>query len=103
MHDKSQAWLSLGATGVTLWRYRSFFSRQEDRDQASKDVKALGIILCVLLYFVGGIALTILAPDLMLPGNIVGDKSDFQRLTTYIQGIGQDPNQYVVAEVQICA
>ncbi|KIP05637.1 hypothetical protein PHLGIDRAFT_145519 [Phlebiopsis gigantea 11061_1 CR5-6] len=97
MHDKSRAWLSLGATSVTLWRYRSLLSLRQDRGQLPNELKAMGTILCVLLYFIGGIALTILAPDLMLPGNIVGDKTSFQRLTSYISNIGSDRNQIAEA------
>lgn len=94
MHDKSQAWLSLGATGVTLWKYRDIFrTRKSNRDVWWQNLASLAGIFCVFLYLAGGLVLAIMAPDLITAGPIIGNTNDFEQLTTALPGIGQDVNQ----------
>ena len=94
MHDKSQAWLSLGATGVTLWKYRDIFgTRKSNRNIWWQDLASLAGIICVFLYLAGSLVLTIMAPDLITAGPIFGNTNDFQQLTSVLPSIGQDVNQ----------
>lgn len=98
MHDKSAAWLSLGATGATLWKYRNILScHQPERRLWLKDIIACGYITLVLMYLGGILGLSIVAPDLINLGDIVGNTTDVQQLTSFISNIGQDPNQYVIS------
>lgn len=94
MHDKSQAWLSLGATGVTLLKYRDIFrTRRTNRDMWYQDLASLASIIFVFLYLVGGLVLAIIAPDLIAAGPVIGNENSFERLTSALPGIGQDVNK----------
>lgn len=95
MHDKSKAWLSLGASGATIMQYRSLFQRRGDRTARRKELISLANVVGVLLYLIGVLLLGIFAPDLITLGDVVGNTTDFQHLTSYIPNIGQDPNQCV--------
>ncbi|EKM56766.1 uncharacterized protein PHACADRAFT_254077, partial [Phanerochaete carnosa HHB-10118-sp] len=93
MHDKSQAWLSLGATGVTLLKYRDIFrTRRAHRDTWYQDLASLASIVFVFLYLIGGLVLAIIAPDLITAGPVIGNENSFEKLTSALPGIGQDIN-----------
>ena len=100
IHDKYEAWLSLGATGATVWKYKNLLKWKERPEVRKKDLVTFGGIVCVLLYLSGGLLLGIIAPDLITLGDVVGNTTDFQKLTSYISNIGQDHNQYV--SVTLC-
>lgn len=100
MHDKAHAWLSLGATGVTVLKYRNLLRwRKVDAQTWWADLVAFGGVLCVLLYLLGGLLLGIFAPDLVTIGDVIGNSTDVQPITSYIPNIGQDPNQCVLPVV----
>ncbi|KIP03130.1 hypothetical protein PHLGIDRAFT_16082 [Phlebiopsis gigantea 11061_1 CR5-6] len=75
MHDKSAAWLSLGVTGATMWKYRSLFHiGQPDKEIWRRDIKAFGGVVCILLY-------------------LGGNSTNVARVTSLLASIGQDSNQ----------
>lgn len=67
---------------------------KKHRNVWRKDLIAVGGVVCILIHLAGGLLLGIFAPDLITLGDIVGNTTDFQRLTSYIPNIGQNPNQY---------
>lgn len=96
MHDKSAAWLSLGVTGATMWKYRSLFHiGQPDKEIWRRDIKAFGGVVCILLYLGGVLGLGLIAPDLVTLSGLIGNSTNVARVTSLLASIGQDSNQCV--------
>ena len=95
LHDKSSAWLGLGATAPVIWRYRDLFPlRRNDRDWRNS-LTAFGGIFCVLVYLVSGLLLALVAPELITTGDTAGNVTNVQHLVPSLLNIGPDENQYV--------
>ena len=50
-------------------------------------------VICILLYLGGNWFLGYIAADLVVPGVIVGNATNYQTLTQYIPIVGNDPSQ----------
>lgn len=88
MHDKSQAWLSLGATSVTLFKYTDLLTGTVVK--LREELKAFGNVLSVFVYLAAGLLLGIVAPDLITAEVIYGDTTDFEPLTSSLSRVGQN-------------
>ena len=93
MHDKGAAWLSLGATSATVWKYRNVLRPSEQH--RGRDLAPLGGILCILLYLGGGLGLGIIAPDLITLGGLVGNTTNIVPVTQFLPGVGENTVLYV--------
>ncbi|GJE92163.1 hypothetical protein PsYK624_083160 [Phanerochaete sordida] len=91
MHDKSEAWLSLGATGVTLFRYMDLFKRNANRDTKwHQELMSLATVFGVFMYLAGSLVLGIIAPDLISTFVQDANSTDYERYTPSLPSIGQN-------------
>ncbi|GJE92165.1 hypothetical protein PsYK624_083180 [Phanerochaete sordida] len=91
MHDKSQAWLSLGATGVTVFKYIDLFKRNANRDTKwHQELTSLATVFGVFMYLAGSLVLGIIAPDLISTSVHDTNNTNFERYTMALPSIGQN-------------
>ncbi|GJE92149.1 hypothetical protein PsYK624_083020 [Phanerochaete sordida] len=90
MHDKSQAWLSLGASGVTIVKYRDLFSRKSRGTTLRQELAALGTVFSVFVYLAGSLVLGIIAPDLISTFTRSANDTSFEPLLAALPNIGQN-------------
>ncbi|EKM56780.1 uncharacterized protein PHACADRAFT_63701, partial [Phanerochaete carnosa HHB-10118-sp] len=91
IHDKTSAWLGLGATAPVLWRYlTAFIRKKEDRAAKRGELPAFVGVSLITIYLSCSLLLGIIAPDLVTVADTVGDTGSYQKIASNLQGVDND-------------